>query len=338
MPNRARIQRLARAALLPLLAFGVLGVLLWFGDAPRVIAFSERFQRLYLVWFLCSMLAHEAVRGLLWLFLLRALAIRAPIRTQIFVFAVAEAFKSVPAGAYMENYLLQRSKGSSFGRSSAATTFMILGEILSALVGVVVLGLGSWSQWLRLAIGIIVVVAAIVAVTILVVPRVRRFSDWVCEHRLVARGLEEVRRFRSAAVILMRPPIVAVTLILCALYVLLDALNLYIVIRALGIGSLSFGQVVAVACFGLAFYVILASLEAADVGALIGLGLSKSLAVSAILVYRALSICITVLLAAVVMILFHNEWGALRRGDGASSPEHTSSRPQVPMINSSGPA
>ena len=33
----------------------------------------------------------------------------------------------------------------------------------------------------------------------------------------------------------------------------------------------------------------------------------------------AVKICTTVLLAAVVMILFHNEWGALRRGDGASS-------------------
>ena len=318
-PNRTRIQRLLRAVLLPLLAIGVLGALLWFGDAPRVIAFSERFQRIYLVWFLCSMLAHEVVRGLLWLVLLRALAIRAPVRTQIFAFAVAEAFKAVPAGAYMENYLLQRSKGSSIGRSSAATTFMILGEILSALVGVIVLGLGSWSQWLRLAIVIIVAVAAISVVMVLVVPHVRRLSDWICKHRIMARVLEEIRRFRSAAVILMRPSIIAITLVLCALYVLLDALNLYIVIRALGIGRLSFGQVVAVACFGLAFYVILASLEAADVGALIGLGLSKSLAVSAILVYRALSICVTIIFAAIVMILFHNEWDALRRGDGASS-------------------
>jgi MFS family permease len=308
-----------RALLLPLLAIGVLGALLWFGDAPRVISFSERFQRVYLIWFLCSMVAHEAVRALLWLFLLRVLAIRAPIRTQIFAFAVAEAFKAVPAGAYVENYLLQRSQGSSFGRSSAATTFMILGEIISALVGVIVLGLGSWSQWLRLAIGILVVVVVIVVLTMVVVPRARRFSDWICTHRIVVRVLEEVRRFRSAAAILMRPPIIAISLLLCALYVLLDALNLYIVVRALGITGLSFGQVVAVACFGLAFYVILASLEAADVGALIGLGLSKSLAVSAILVYRALSICTTVLLAAVVMILFHNEWSALRRGDGIPS-------------------
>jgi hypothetical protein len=259
------------------------------------------------------MLAHEAVRCALWLYLLRALAIRVPVRTQIFAFAVAEAFKAVPAGAYVENYVLERSKGSSIGRSSAATTVMILGEILAALVGVVALGLGSWSQWLRLAIVIMVGIAILVGITRLVVPHVRRLSDWVCEHRMVARVLEEIRRFWSGAIVLMRPQIIATTLVLCALYVLLDGLNLYIVIRALGITSLSFWQVVAVACFGLAFYVILASLEAADVGALIGLGLSKSVAVSAILVYRALSICTTVLLAAIVIFVLRGEWSALRR-------------------------
>src|SRR5437867_1499072 len=89
-----------------LLALAVLAALLWFGDVNRVIAVIDRFQRIYFLWFGLLLLAHEGVRGALWVFLLRSLAIRVPLRTQVFAFAAGETAKFVPTGAYFQNYLL----------------------------------------------------------------------------------------------------------------------------------------------------------------------------------------------------------------------------------------
>lgn len=81
--------------------------------------------------------------------------------------------------------------------------------------------------------------------------------------------------------------------------------------RALAVGGVSFWQAVSVNCFGLAFYVVLGSLEAADAGALIGIGVSKSAAVSAILVSRALTVGVTVAISALVLIALHDQWPAI---------------------------
>jgi hypothetical protein len=101
------------------------------------------------------------------------------------------------------------------------------------------------------------------------------------------------------------------TLLLSFAYVLISGAALYEVVRALSIGGVSLWQAVGVNSFGLAFYVILGSLEAADVGAFVGIGISKSAAVSAVLVNRGLGIGVTLALSLIVMALLHDEWRAL---------------------------
>ena len=145
----ARMKKPLRIVLLFLLSLAVIGALLWFGDIKRVGALIEHFQRIFFLWFLLLMLAHEALRTALWVYLLRALAIDVPLRTAVFAFAAGEAAKFVPTGAYFQNYLLQRSRGVDFGRSSAATTYIIVSEIAAALATLAIIGLGPWTIWLR---------------------------------------------------------------------------------------------------------------------------------------------------------------------------------------------
>jgi hypothetical protein len=114
--------------------------------------------------------------------------------------------------------------------------------------------------------------------------------------------------------------VVCLTLFLSLLYVLLAGAALYIVILGLGITGVSFWQAVGVSSFGLAFYVVLGSLEAADVGVLIGLGVSKTDAVTAIFVNRGLGIGLTGFLAGIVVLVLHEEWGALRRPASRLAP------------------
>src|SRR5919198_83724 len=71
----ARMKKSLRVVLLFLLSLAVIGALLWFGDIKKVGTLIEHFQRIYFLWFLLLMLAHEALRTALWVYLLRALAI-----------------------------------------------------------------------------------------------------------------------------------------------------------------------------------------------------------------------------------------------------------------------
>jgi hypothetical protein len=307
------MKQAARRVIPVLVVMVVLTGLLWYGDAPRIASMVARFHPIYILWFVLLRLLHEVLRATLWLILLKALGLPVPVRTRIFAFAFAEAFNAVPGGAFLENAILQRAGGSSFGRSSAATTVMILGEIAIGLLGVVALGIGSWGVWLRIAIVVAGVIAVVVGVLHLVAPRAPHLPRQLREHHQLVRALEEVDRFRSGAALLMHPSIIAITLVLCALYVLVSGSALYLVVNGLGILGVSYWQTLAVTCFGLGFYAVLGSLEASEVAIFIGMGLNKSAAVSAVLLNRALDICVTVLLAVLVMAILRDQWRSLRR-------------------------
>jgi len=301
-----------RTLLLILVLIGVLAALVWYGDARKVAAQVGRFRHAYLAWFVLVMLAHEFVRGITWLYLLRALGIRASVRSQVFAFSVGEAAKFVPTGAYAQNVVLQRSARTEIGRSSVATTAIIVGEIAAAVLGVEAFGVGNWSLGLRIAIVCLLVIAAVQARARFLKPAKSRRFSWL-RHRKFAESLAaEFQRFRAGTAALARPRILAVTMLLSVLYVLIAGTGLWVVVLALGITGVSFWQAVGVSCFGLAFYVVLGSLEAADVGAFAGIGVTKSAAVSAVLVNRALSVGITLTLAAFVMAILRDEVYLLR--------------------------
>jgi uncharacterized membrane protein YbhN (UPF0104 family) len=307
------IKSLLRRSVVVLVTVGVLAALLWYGNLHKVLILVGQFRPIYILWFVFLMSAHEALRGLLWVILIQALGIRVPVRSQIFAFAAGEAAKFIPTGAYLQNYLLQRSTGTDFGESSSATTVIILAEIGSAGVGVVLLGVGDWSFWLRVSIGIVGLGLVLLGRAFLLASRVPSAPAWMRRNRRTRALLESLQHFRLGAASLVQPPVVRLTLLLSLLYVLLAGFALYIVILGLGISGVSFWQAVGVSCFGLAFYVVLGSLEAADVGVLVGLGVSKTDAVTAIFVNRGLGIGITAFLAGVTMIVLHDEWQALRR-------------------------
>jgi hypothetical protein len=129
----------------------------------------------------------------------------------------------------------------------------------------------------------------------------------------------EFRRFRQAAAALLHPRIVGITLLLSSAYVITAGATLYIVFPAIGIGGVSFGQALAAYCFGLAFYLILGSLEAASVAAFIVVGASKSAAVTAIVINRGLTLGGTLVMALVAMAVLYDEFRAVLWPDEANS-------------------
>ncbi len=305
------MKRLIRSTLLLAGAVAVLAALLWYGDAPRVASTVSRFRPSFIFWFMLLLLAQEVVRGVLWSMLLHALAMRVPLSTQTFAFAAAESVKAVPAGAYLQNYLLQRLSGSDVGRSSAATTAMILGEIVAALLGVIALSVGTLGMWVSLVVVVGAVATCVGLCLCVLAPFAAHLPGRLLRRRIVARALDELRRFRAGISVLMRPKVIVATLVLSALYIVFAGIDLYVVVRALAIGGVTFRQTLVVTCFGLAFYVILGSLEAAGVAAFLACGVNKSAAVSAILVNRALGVAGILVMACIVMALLPDEWRSL---------------------------
>ena len=301
-------QVLRPTILLPLiLSVALLAALLGFADIAKVVALMTAFDKVVFSAYLALMAIYTVVRGLQWHYLLRALRIDAPLRAQVFAFVVGEVTKSIPVGNYVQNYLLQQSRGADFGRSAAATTLIVLTEVAVCLVGVVVLGVAA---------------AVLVAWAY---HRVHRSGHWprrVAEHTALRRGLEEVRQFRAGASDLFHPRILVIETLLGAIYVTLAGAALYLVVRGLGVTGVSFGAVLAVSYFSLGFSLIvpipldIGVVEISALGAFLAVGVSKTDAVGAVLINRALSIGTALVIALIGTAILRDEVRAALQGRG----------------------
>ena len=316
-----------------ILSVAVLAGLLFFGNVGQVIRLMEGFHRLYLLWFVILMVVYEVVRGVQWHYLLQSMDIRVPLRSQIFAYAVGEVTKSIPVGNYFQNYVLQEAEGTDFARSSAATTFIILIEVFVSLMGVAIIGLGAWSSWLRPVILIGLPVFGFIAWAAHARHNYPRTPQWVKEHKFLLQALDAFGKFREGAATLFRPHVVGMAVLLGAIYVIVGASALYLVVRGLGIGGLSLWQVWAVYFFSLGFSLIvplpmdIGPAELSAVGAFLAVGLSKGEAVGAMLINRALGLGTAAALAIVAMIVLHDQ---LRRALQTRQSSASSQRAQGP--------
>ena len=101
---------------------------------------------------------------------------------------------------------------------------------------------------------------------------------------------------------------------------------LYLAVRGLGIGHLSFWQALAVYLFSLAFALItpipldIGSIEVSGVSALVALGVDEMAAMGVMLINRVLSIGASVAIALVVVLVLQGE----RRTAFQERPSHLS--------------
>ena len=124
---------------------------------------------------------------------------------------------------------------------------------------------------------------------------------------------DEVRRFRAGAVALVQPRILALQVLFAALDLLVGGTVLYLAVRGLGIGHVSFWQALDVSCFSLAFALIspipldIGLIEVSGVGALVALGLDETAAVGVMRINRVLSIGASVAVTLVMVVVLHGE-------------------------------
>ncbi|HZS92054.1 MAG TPA: lysylphosphatidylglycerol synthase transmembrane domain-containing protein [Chloroflexota bacterium] len=295
------------------LSIAIVAALLAFGNLKAMVALILSFPHLYLLWFFLLMVLYEAIRGLQWHRLLRALDVRAPVRAQAFAFVLSEFARNLPIGSYFQNYLLQASSGADFGRTSAATTVILVTEIAFCLGGVMILGLGSWSPLLRPILGGGLVVVLLVTWVLLHLHRSPRAPRWVRTHKHLRRIAEEVRRFREGAATLDRPKILIEQALLGAIYLLIATAGLHVILRGLDPqgAAIGFTQTLAVYLFTLLSALILPVPEAGGVGALLAFGISRDVAITAMLLNRVLSVIAAIVIATLVTMMMPDQWRAV---------------------------
>lgn len=310
-----------RVSLPILLGTGLLLALLALGNVHDMLILLGRFRPTYLWAFAVVLLAYEVVRCMQWRFLLTALGIRVPVRTQVFTYVTGEVMKSLPIGNYFPDYVLQRSQGTDFGLASSVTLAINLMEVALTLVGLLVLGVRGWS-WLRP-----LIVFGLAGFALLV----WLFSRWLAwararhttvhlPERLVAHprvriALEELRQFRTGGVQILRPRVLLPAALFSATYLALGGLGLAMLAWGLGLQQVTLGQALAVYFFSLAFATIiplpmdLGSTEMGGVGVFLalGVGVGKSAAVGVMLLDRTLALGSTLTLALVVGLVLQAE-------------------------------
>lgn len=315
------------------LSIALVAALLAFGNVTTVVALMSNFHRGSLIAILILLLTYQGVQYLQWHGLLRALGIHVPQRAQIFAFLVGAATKILPIGNFFENYLLLRAGGTDFGLSSSATLLGVLIEVAVSLVGLVILGLDHWT-WLR---PLILVGLAIFLPCAWLAYRHHHAGTlpaWLSQHRLLRLAMDELRQFRQGAAALLHPAVLLRAAVLGTVYLLLAGATLYVVVRGLGINGVSFGQVLAVYFFSLAFGLIfplpvdIGVTEVSGVGALLEIGVDKSAAVSVMLIMRVFSVGVALLVGAAAMIAMPDEVRAVLREktETPTSKSHAAAR------------
>lgn len=255
------------------------------------------------------------MRALVWQGLLQELGIKVPVRHMATSFAGGEITKTLPAGVYVQNYLLARLEH--FGqystiRSSMATTAMLGLETLIALPIALVFGVPGqpWVFWSL--IGVVCAWIILLGLAWMLVhhwgpdfdehlPSWLRSARMLAEEFLKAGG--ELISFKTTR-----------ALVPVAIYMLFYVIELYAIILAVGIHTITFTDTMGIYAL-IVLVVVLVPIpteigltEAAGLGALIAYGVARSTAAIVMLSLRILATGMTIVLAVVIMLLMRSDW------------------------------
>jgi uncharacterized membrane protein YbhN (UPF0104 family) len=326
LPMKSKLLGLFKPKILVPAVFAVvlIGFVLSLGNIRKVGQDIVSFPRGDAALFFLLMVIYEVVRGVQWFYFLRGMKVKVGLRRGIFAFVGGEAAKSLPAGNYFQNYLLEREKGVAVAYTASGTTITVLLEVVVAVVYLIIVGISGWA-WLRplLIIGTLGVIIAgfiIVKLDIHANP-----PEWLGKRKFYQWAAKQGKTFIQGAETFVTPKSMAIGLGLAVIYLAAAGTEYYIVIRALGNTSVSIWSAISAYLFGLGVGLILpvptdiGVQEITGVGALTALGMATTKAVSVTIIYRILNLVSSLLIAIITFAILHDEFRdafSSRQGSG----------------------
>lgn len=306
---------------------GAVALLFSFGDPKKILGIMMSFDRTALIWVFLLSVLYEVVRFGQWLVLLKDEGVKVPLKGQIFSFSGGEATRFFPIGNYFQNYLLTVAEGADFAYTSAATTLIIVFEVAVCLVGLVILGLGSW-WWVRPLVAGGTLAVVVIGWLIYRYHGTLDAPEWARRHARLLKtwehAAEQLRQFGKGTQRILHWRTLAISFGLAALYLIVAGGILYVVLDGLGWHKTSFGDVLAVYFFSLAIALIfplpadVGVTELSGVGAFLVVGVDRDTAISAMLINRVLSIGFSIVIAGIVSAVLRDELAKALQGRGAT--------------------
>jgi len=290
----------------------LIGFVLSLGNLQKVASDIVNFPRGEAALFFLLTVLYEVVRGAQWLYFLRGMKVKVGWRRAIFAFAGGEAAKSLPAGNYFENYLLEREKGVAVAYTAAGTTITILLEVAVSVVYVAIVSISGW-VWLRPVLIGGVLLAALVAFVITRLHLHTHPPEWLTRRKVFQWLSEQGGDFVKGVKSFVSPKLLVIGFGFAVVYLAAAGTQYYLVIRALGIGTVSYWQAVSAYLFSLGVGLILpvptdiGVQELSGVGALRAIGVGTTQAVSVTIIYRILNLVTSLVIAVITFAILHQE-------------------------------
>jgi uncharacterized membrane protein YbhN (UPF0104 family) len=256
-----------------------------------------------------------------WIYLTR-LGVRPGWQEMLVPYAGGEIGNALPMGVYIENYLLKGSGGAGIGRSAAATTWMLITEIIICLLTLLAIGIPGW-VWVR------PVAAAMIVGTVLIglfFFKTHYVYDWLNHWKPGWKWLKPVRdgtkQFLEGSSKLFSWHTFVYGLPITAIYLGAHATILYFAGHALtGPNNQHWSWLAAASAFAFSMVIVLlvpvlphlGSVEASGLGVLIQFGVEHNLALGALLAARLLTTGTIILVCSIMLLALHREVGATIR-------------------------
>lgn len=306
----------------------LLAFLLSISDLPQVFGRIQRMSFEDIALTFVFAFGYLVIKGFVQRYLLSALELGIAWRKLVLAYAIGEMTLTLPAGVYLENYVLERLGSAGFARSAAAVTAMLALEGPIALTVVLIFGIPEW-VWLRPA---IVAVFGFFAVLIGVAVHLgrsedlrRRFRRLFDRPRLrkLGEGLRDLLRGLRA---LASARVAAVGTALTVAYLAALAAGYLVTAHGVGVMRITFGQAAVIYAFSLSVMLLFGGLlsqlgvvEAAGLAASRALGYSTDEALAMLLGFRAVWIASVWILCGTTAMVLGRRIAASATDDGEES-------------------
>ncbi|MGH8282382.1 MAG: lysylphosphatidylglycerol synthase domain-containing protein [Gammaproteobacteria bacterium] len=253
MKARRTLRHLAQPVfILPvLLATALLIFAFKLGNLGKVI---ERVQAIP-IWILAIALGfaviYLALKALQLHLLLVNLGVRPAWRPFALAFAVGELTLTLPFGLFTQNWILSASGTIRIGRSAAATVVMLLAEIAVVLLLLAVVGIPHWPELRPIAILALIVFGAILS-GFLFFERTAHYHVHKMKHQRLRQALLEGIELLKGLKRLSSLRLLAINLLLAAVYLGALVSAFFFVGRGMGLHSLDYLTATTIYTFSLA--------------------------------------------------------------------------------------
>ena len=304
----------------------LLGFVINWANVGMVGAALRRFPPILLPVLFGLAVAREAIRVREWRYLLGQLRLHPSWRHTLLAVLLGDGSQILPAGIYIQNWLLQRTEEADVGVSLAATLGMQLLEGAVALAALCVIGVPGWG-WLRPA--ALVVAGGYVAFLLLVSrPAVVRFIErHAVRAGLAGLLLRELENFLQGLDRLLVWPVIGRACLLTVVYLAFTISAFWVIVQAYGLASIGPLQALAIYAFVLAIIIInplpsdLGISELSGTGILLAFGVPVAEGLTVMLIARfSLLLSVDVLALGATALLRRSIRSTINPGDSAEQP------------------